>query len=226
MIVKNHVRFAIVLATVLVTVLLGGCVSAPLQPQGTPQERQTRLEQLQQFQFSGGLGIWTDDQSLSGRLRWQQLNDQLAVELRGPLGLGRLQLDYADAMASLTRGNTVLAQGPSLDNVVQRGLGLAAPVPMAQLQQWVKGLPGEAATVATDEQGKLSTVAYTDGTGVRWQARFLRYVDVDGLVLPALITATGGPYNVRVVLNDWQVATSSVDPPPTPSNTRLVIPVR
>ena len=223
MILKYYVRRV---TFILAIALLGGCVSAPLQPAGSPQERQARLEQLQRFQFSGGLGIRTSDQSLSGRLRWQQQDDDLAVELRGPLGLGRVRLDYADATARLTRGRAVLAQGPSLDDVVQRGLGLAAPVPMAQLQRWVKGLPGDAAIVAIDEQGKLATVSYTDETGIRWQTRFLKYVDVDGLVLPALITAAGGPYNVRVALNDWELATSSAVQEQRQTNTRLVIPAR
>ncbi len=207
---------------------LAACVTP--QPQSDdrldPELRQQRIEALTQFSFRGGLGIWTDEQSISARIRWQQSNDQLDVNLTGPLGIGDMQLVNLSDNAVLKRSGTVVSQGPSVDRVLQRGLGLTAPVPVKELQDWVRGLPGSAKSVVRDAQGKLSSVRFKDEQGTNWQARFLRYSDLDGLAVPSLITASGGPYSVRLVLKDWQLDTDSVVPPRQQSNTRLAIPTR
>lgn len=190
------------------------------------QQREAQLNALSAFEFRGGLGIWTDEQSISARVHWVQAPDTLTLHLSGPLGIGDFRLDKDSLSARLTRGQTPIATGESADAVLQRGLGLSAPVPLEELQQWVRGLPGNASSLIRDDEGKLSSVRYRDASGTGWQARFLRYSRVDNVMLPSLITASGGPYSVRLLLKNWQTDTPSIVPELQQSNNRLPIPSR
>jgi len=211
---------------ILLSLSLCACVTGPAGPVLNGTERLAALQSLDVFGFRGGLGIWTDEQSISARLTWQQTPEQLEVQLSGPLGIGDLQLIDKAGLAVLSRAGAPVAEGPLVDAVLQRGLQLAAPVPVRQLQQWVKGLPGNAESVEKDEQGRLSSLRYRDEQGTSWEARFLKYSILDGLPVPSLITASGGEYSVRLVLRDWRSEIISPVPDKEQSNTRLAIPTR
>ncbi|MFK7857281.1 MAG: lipoprotein insertase outer membrane protein LolB [Granulosicoccus sp.] len=214
--------------------VLYGCAAQPTSQPVEFAERNERLKALTDFAFSGGLGIWTDDQSVSARVQWRQSAESLTVRLAGPMGIGNMELVYTGGVATLSRAGRVIASGPRVDEVLQSGLGLAVPVPVEQLKSWVLGLRGDATSVVADEQGKLVSLRFTDGQDTRWQARFLRYADLDGVDVPALITASGGEYSVRLVLKNWQQTAHSpvsgdktvIEPVKKPSNTRLAIPGR
>ena len=210
----------------LLSLGLGACVTQPVQQPQDPAARQAALQALDEFGFRGGLGIWTDEKSVSARIVWQQTRQQLNIQLSGPLGIGNAQLVSSPGQAVLSRAGRPVSEGPVVDLVLQQGLGLAAPVPVRQLQQWVKGSPGNAKSVKNDAQGRLSSVRFTDEQGTRWEARFLKYTELDGLLVPSLITASGGQYSVRLVLKDWHSGPAPSVPEKEQSNTRLAIPTR
>lgn len=206
--------------------LLSACTTPEKPRQPLPEQRTLQLQALNYYQVSGGLGIWTDEQSISARLNWQETPDKLTLQISGPLGIGNMELISQPGAATLSRGGTVVSTGPFVDTVLQAGLGLTAPVPMQQLRLWVRGLPGDANSVVRDAEDKLSSLRFVDEQGVRWQARFLNYADLGGLAVPSLITASGGPYSVRLRLKNWRRSDVAVIPKKTQSNTRLAIPQR
>jgi len=188
--------------------------------------REAVLREIDTFSLTGALGIWTDAESISVRINWQQSPDSLALTLTGPLSLGDMTLLEQGQWATLQRGNQVLASGESADSVLQEGLALGAPLPLEQIRLWVRGLPGAAISVVRDDQGRLSSLRFKDKQGTGWQARFLRYTTLEEVSVPALITASGGPYSVRLRLKNWQLMPTSVVPELPESNNRLAIPVR
>ncbi len=190
------------------------------------RQRETALDARNTFQVDGGLGIWTDTESISARLDWQQNPGGLNLTLAGPLGMGTLLLIDDGTLVTLNRGGKTVAQGKVADTVLQQGLGLAAPVPVNELGFWIRGLPGNATAVVRDVEGKLSSLRYTDTQGTHWQARFRRYGVWDGIDVPSLITASGGPFSVRLRLKDWQYAAITIVPAKPESNNRLPIPGR
>lgn len=215
-------------AAVVAAGLLTACVTpqAPLEPASVSAiaERQKKLRSLDTYSFNGGIGIWTDEESISARIRWLQVQEELTVDLAGPLGIGNMQLQSSANSAILTRGDSVVFSGPSADTVLQNGLSLAAPIPLNELKKWVLGLPGNATSLQSDNQGKLSSLFYTDKQGTRWQARFRKYTMLDGLEVPSLITASGGPYSVRLVLRNWQSTSGADLAEKANPDTRLAIP--
>ena len=212
---------------------MAGCQSLPPKADASPaavaelvESREAALGLLNEFSFSGGLGIWTSEQSIPARIVWRQSVSGLHLSLSGPLGLGDMKLEQSADEAILKRGNEAVAAGASADQVVQQGLGLAAPIPIEQLKQWVRGLPGDAESVVRDERGRLASLRYRDATGTRWEARFKRYTDFNDLAVPSLITASGGSFSVRLVLKNWKTSLDSVVPESNESNNRLSIPRR
>jgi len=233
--VKQHVFQRI--AGLCLVGMIAGCqnlapTSDPLAPvadslaAASIVARDAALSELTDFSFTGGLGIWTSEESIPARIQWQQSEAGLLLKLTGPMGLGDMQLVQAGDTAVLTRGQDTVATGTSADQIIQRGLGLSAPVPVEELKQWVRGLPGEASTVVRDASGKLASLRFRDGTGVIWEARFKRYTMFNNLQVPALITATGGPYNVRLVMKNWQSGTEPENTKSKETNNRLPIPRR
>lgn len=188
--------------------------------------REAALNELREFQFGGGLGVWTDSESISARVVWQQSGADLDLKLSGPLGVGDMHLQDKADFVTLRRGKTVVTSGTSADRVIQDGLGLEAPVPVEQLKQWVRGLAGNGRSIVRDEAGRLLELRYTDQTGALWSVRFKRYVSVGELSLPELITANGGDYSVRLLLKNWELSTNSSHEDANQQNKRLSIPGR
>lgn len=210
-----------------------GCQSVPELDNGAvdsvvevAQLRDQTLRALTNFNFSGGLGIWTDTESIPARIRWSQAGDDVNLILSGPLGMGELQLAEKPGLVTLFRGKTLMTSGTSTDDVVQRGLGLTAPVPISELKQWVRGLSGTGDAIKRDSDGKLTSLRYLDESGVRWSVRFKRYQSIGGFSLPALITASGGAYSVRLLLKNWQLSSDMSDSVANEPNKRLSIPGR
>lgn len=234
---SRYVTLALVL---LLGNLASGCQSLPVAESGAFKSGDGRADRLAEqiraresllvsrsrFGVDGGLGIWTDEETISARIDWNQAPERLFLILTGPMGMGTLNLVDEHGLATLTRGNTTISQGSNSDEVLQQGLGLAAPVPVQELGAWIRGLPGNASSVVRDEQGKLSSLRFIDRQGTQWQARFKRYSDWDGVQVPTLITASGGPYSVRLLLKNWQSASTTVVPQSPESKNRLPIPSR
>lgn len=213
--------------------MLSGCQSVPTAEKSAAQSsvasiqlREQKLRELTNFQFAGGLGIWTETESVPARIRWVQSNGDLELSFSGPLGLGELQLQDKAGFVTLFRGKTVVTSGTSSDDVVQRGLGLTAPVPVEELKQWVRGLAGTGEAIIRDSAGRLSSLRYVDGSGVRWSVRFKRYERVGELTLPTLISASGAAYSVRLLLKNWDLSTTMVESGVNEPNKRLSIPGR
>ena len=234
----DFLQWLFVVGMACVMLLLSGCQSLEQQAlvnDGSTgpdmlaafiQQREAALNARNTFQVDGGLGIWTDTESISARLDWQQSSDGLDLTLAGPLGMGTLHLIDNGTLVTLSRGDKNVAQGKLADRVLQQGLGLEAPVPVRELGFWIRGLPGNATAVVRDSEGKLSSLRYIDAQGTHWQARFLRYTAWDSLDIPSLITASGGQYSVRLRLKNWQYAVTTVIPHKPESNNRLPIPGR
>ena len=211
-------------ATGVMALVLVSCASKPVVP--TPASP-TDSTTLTHFEVSGGLGIWTDTENISSRMRWQQRADEFSFELTAPLGMASLRVDQLNNRTTVTRGNVLVASASDPGVALQQALGLSMPVPVSQIAQWLKGQPGDANSTKFDSAGLLQSLRYTDQSGIRWHAVIRKRRVFQDAQVPALITATGGPFNVRIVLSRWQ----ALEPDPAKSapkktSQRLAIPTQ
>ena len=182
---------------------------------------------LSHFAVSGGLGIWTDTENISSRMQWQQQGDDFTFDLTAPLGMASIKLDHQNQSTTVSRGEVVVARSANPGVALQEALGLTIPVPVDQIAQWLKGQPGAASASQYDDAGLLRSLQYTDQSGTRWEAVVRNRTAFQGARVPSLITANGGPYQVRIVLKDWQ-ALDELPPSETveTTNKRLSIPAQ
>ena len=204
--------------------LLVSCASKPVAPNPpSPIGSAT----LTHFEVSGGMGIWTDTENISSRMRWQQRADDFSFELTASLGMASLRVDQQNNRSTVTRGNVVVASASDPGVALQQALGLSVPVPVSQIAQWLKGQPGDADSTKFDSAGLLQSLRYTDQSGIRWDAIIRKRRVFQHAQVPALITATGGPFNVRIVLSRWQALdTDPTELAPKIPNQRLAIPTQ
>jgi len=105
-------------------------------------------------------------------------------------------------------------------------------VPLDQLALWLRGLPGDARDVRRDARGRLESLRWRDAGGTTWQARVLDWTTLDGLDLPALVSARGADHRLRLVLRDWSAGDVADGPAAgatdgdelTPAGTRREVP--
>ena len=205
-------RLAALALAGLAGLALAGCATGPMADAGAadspavdPTSVDARRAALDAFRVAGSLGYWTEEQNLVARLDWREVPGRTEVDLVAPLGLGRLALVEGPGGATLSRSGAPPATGPSGGALLQRELGLAAPVPLGAMRDWLRGLPGEGATdVRRDAAGRLETLLWADATGARWFARVRRWTEAGGLELPALVTARSGDRRLRLALSDWR----------------------
>ena len=193
-------RRTILLAALL---LLAACQTQP--PVITDPEGQRRaLENLDTFRVNGGLGVWTDEESISTRIQWQQAGDAFDLLIQLPAGLSSIRVNQQDGLATLVNGGASPVTGNSASILLSQALKLSVAVPLEQMSQWIKGLPGQQAqSVKYDAQGRLESMTYVDGTNTQWRAKVLKYGQFNNSIVPATILATGGPYTIRLVLKEW-----------------------
>lgn len=204
------------------------------------QAHRQQVAAITDFEVGGGFGFWTDEQQLTTRLTWAQHGENLDIDVIAPMAAGSLAVSRQDGLSTIRRGTESLSSREPLDTLLQQALGLDVRVPVSQLSDWLRGLPGEGRDLEYDTAGRLVALQLRDEAGRLWRARFRRYASIDGIELPALITAVSKPYHVRLVLKRWQlgeppgegagegeeVAPEPGAPVETPSPSRLRIPGR
>ncbi len=184
-------------------VTLAGCETVP-RLNIDPGTQKQAAKGLDTFRVTGGLGVWTDEESISTRVVWQQMAEDFDVYIRLPAGLSSVRITQKNRQAVLRNGSAEPVSGQSASELMQQALGLGVAVPVEQMSLWIKGVPGEQAEkVQYDEQGRLVSMDYVDAQNTRWRAKILKYTTFNNTYVPATILATGGPYNVRLVLKEW-----------------------
>lgn len=218
----------------LVGVLLAtACGSQPLKVTQDPQTRQAALERLNAFRVTGGLGVWTEKESISTRIDWQQTGQDFNILVQLPAGLSSVRVSQQANVATVQRGGAAPVTGQSASRLLQQALGLSVAVPIEQMSMWIRGLPGESAeSVVYDDQNRLASMNYRDSQATLWRAKVLKYTIFDNVYVPNTILATGGPYNVRLVLKEWskvkldESVKLDVDDPAGTGKGRLKVPGR
>ena len=213
----------------LAALLLLAACQTPTTIPADPLVQQRSLKSLEAFKVTGGLGVWTDEESISTRIQWQQLAQDFDVLVQLPAGLSTVRVTQKNGQATVQNGAAMPVSGRSASRLLQQALGLGVAVPIEQMSLWIKGLPGEQAEGVTyDQQGRLASMEYVDEQNTRWRAKVLKYTIFKNTYVPANILATGGPYTVRLVLKKWSSELSSVLPESKSENSkgRLKVPGR
>src|SRR5690625_6960787 len=90
----------------------------PLRPVDSWEEHLARVAALETWYVSGQLGVRLPDNSGSARLRWQQTQDDFRIDLSGPFGQGRTQIQGRPGAVTLQQGGEEPLQASSAEELL------------------------------------------------------------------------------------------------------------
>lgn len=181
------------IGVVVAGLLVGGCASnqgAPVLPVGEAAAFRLDVE--------GKLGVRHDGGGFSANLSYQQVGDDYAIELWGPLGQGRTRILGNAGRVTVTDGSGAVIEGGDPEAVMQRQLGWS--LPLAVLRYWAAGQPAPDAPIRAG--GGDADSRFFEQLGWRVDAR--RLTRQHQAMLPALVVLESDGLRARLALRDWR----------------------
>jgi len=175
--------------------ILASCATAPKVKSPTSDNTDLSI-----WKAEGKIGFRSSNKAESANFVWENTNAEYQIQLFGPFGQGRVQIEKRQNTVALTRdGKTYTAT--SAQRLLEQTTGLSMPVHW--LRHWIKGepVPGVAVTafIANEHQ---QTSQFVQGD---WLIKYPRYTAVGQRNLPAKMSTSNGDYTVTVVIKSWQM---------------------
>ena len=181
--------------------LLAGCATRTgldLPELGDWETRQFVLADLDEWEFSGRVGVVAGDDGFNASLRWAQDGNDFQATLSGPLGVGTVRLEGDDRRVRLTdnEGNTTLLEDAETDLLLRYGW----TIPVGSLRYWALGIPdpGLPAETAFAGDGQLESIEQGG-----WTVHISRYGEGGGQAMPTRLSAAGETTRVKLVIHKW-----------------------
>jgi outer membrane lipoprotein LolB len=194
------------LGACLLASVLAGCATAPPALVAPPPAGSVLPET---WAASGRMAVSVAAEGGSGAFTWQQSGERTQVAVRGPLGVGAVDVTLEGDRLTVVDGEGVTLEGDAARAHVQSKLG--AELPLASLRYWVNGLPDPGAA-ATVHDGGGPPVRVIEQAG--WRVAYEAFGRFDGQSRPTRLTATGANARLKLVLDRWTVG--QADRPSSP----------
>ena len=180
---------------------LAGCAarqSLELPDLGDWEQRRFLLEQLDEWEFNGRVGVVAGDDGFNGSLRWAQDGDDFEATVSGPLGIGTVRLEGNDERVRLTDndGNVTVLENAEQDLYLRYGW----TIPVRSLRFWALGIPDPTIPAETEfgDDGFLSTLRQGG-----WSVSITRYGEGGGQPMPTRLSAESESTRVKLVIHRW-----------------------
>lgn len=195
----GRARFATVVTVVL---LAGGCAARPgiqLPELATWETRVRVLGNVEDWEFSGRIGVKASDDGFNGKLRWRQDGDAFTATVGGPLGIGTVRIAGDGGRVELTDkdGETTVLGDVERDLYSRYGW----TIPVSSLRYWALGIPdpGAPATPEFGADGRLARLAQR-----AWIVTISEYSEGAGQPMPSRLSAESADTRVRIVIDNWR----------------------
>ena len=178
-----------------------GCAvqkSAELPDISDWDRRAAVLAALDDFEFSGRIGVRAGDDGFNGRLRWSQDADDFSATVGGPLGIGTVRIEGDGEAVALTDKDGVTTVLADVEPDLYFRYGWTIPV--ESLRYWALGIPDPRAPAETafNESGELQNLSQRG-----WTVTISRYDDAGGQSMPSRLKAENAGTTVRLVIDRW-----------------------
>ena len=132
---------------------LSACQSIQTQPHMS----QPSVQELNQFNLQGKIGVKTPQQSGSAFFTWQQNQEQFDIELSGILGVGKTQIKGQPGQVTLNSAKTGFVTAESPEDLLEQATGWRTPI--TNLVHWVQAKPASLkAQLQKDEQQRIQQI--------------------------------------------------------------------
>ena len=195
----------------LFALALSGCSTIPDKSSSiiieqTPEQRITKLEQLQQWKVKGKIAFIEKESRNSATLSWkvnENQNSQL-LNLTSYLGINVLQLESSDNNHNIqVDGKTY--HGRDLETLIYSITGLTLPT--KALTFWLKGMPyKDDDTINYHESTQLPLTLSSYYNNELWQVSYAKYQQINGYSLATKFSIRKDDLLIKIVINDWAIA--------------------
>jgi len=155
---------------------------------------------LHSWALKGKIGITTAQERLNASIDWQQRQQQFQINLSGPFGQGRAELEGDDQRIRLTSGDDRY-EGDSAEQLMQEQLGWSVPV--RHFSYWAKGVPSPEIGITAIEYDAGGNVSLLVQDG--WEVELTRYQAIGGWQLPGKMNAKTRDIALLLVVKEWQL---------------------
>ena len=160
--------------------------------------RQSVLESVAGWEFSGRIGVSAGEEGFNGKVRWWQDGTHFRATVSGPLGAGTVRIEGDGQRVDLTdkQGEVTQLQDAEIDLRLRYGW----TIPVTSLRYWALGIPDPSvpATTELDDDGLVRELQQGD-----WRVSFGQYRDGGGQLMPRRILAINADAKVRLVIDKW-----------------------
>lgn len=151
------------------------------------------------FDILGRVLASSEGRAFSANFRWRHVAADNEIWLMTPIGQTLAYIATDASGATLTTADQQEYRALSVEGLTRQALGW--PLPLAQLQHWIRGgiVPGSAtAVVNRDTRGRLSLLEQEG-----WSIRYV-YSDTAAGNLPRQLELTQGGQRIRMVIDEWR----------------------
>jgi len=185
----------------LAAVIFAGCTTtrSVLLPDLSQWEtRKAVLEQTDEWDFSGRIGVRAGDEGFNGKIWWRQDGIVYRARLSGPIGVGTVFVNGDGREANLTDRDGVVTELDDADVDIRTRYGWTIPV--TSLRFWTLGIPDPSlpSSIVFNEDGQMSNLRQG-----HWIVTIGEYADGGGQAMPRRLTAVSGDIRVRLVIDEW-----------------------
>lgn len=163
-----------------------------------PSQQNASNAYISHFRIEGKIGVKNNQHAQSAFLKWQQSGQDYKIQLHGPFGKGRVQIQRQNNHVKLIDGTTT-HEAASAEELLYKVSGIQLPV--QHLPYWVQGRPSPKiahATPLVDEQKKILEL---EQAGSR--IRYLRYRRFGAQFLPEKLIIEHTDYRLTLVIKKW-----------------------
>ncbi len=160
-----------------------------------------RCNSLSQYQTRGSFAYLSDQKKVYARFFWQQYSpDRYRLLLTNPLGSTELDLNVQKNVVQLTDNQGKRYVSDNAEEMIRKLTGMA--IPLDNLRQWMLGLPGEAGDFKLDDQYRLNSLTYQQGSQT-WTVDYQDYNNSLKPQLPSRLELKQGDQRIKLKMDDW-----------------------
>lgn len=166
--------------------------------------QQQALQQLDHWTLTGKLAIFLESDRQSANIYWQQQGDDYSIQLTTFIGTRILQVTKNEQGVEIINNDDEVFTGQDANTLIKQ-LSPGLDLPIAALQQWIKGNPANASYQLNDQQ-QVSELVGLDASQNLWEVDFQQYHVFSGTVLPTKVNLKRDDIRVKIAINQWKVA--------------------
>lgn len=187
--------------TLLIPIILSGCASTggSLLPDLDGWEtRKAVLEQADEWEFAGRIGVRAGDDGFNGKIWWRQDGIVYRARLSGPIGAGTVFVNGDGREVTLTDRDGVVTELE--DAEIDLRIRYGWTIPVTSLRYWALGIPHpqSPAELEFNDEGQMIELRQD-----QWEVTIGQYAEGAGQVMPRRLTAISGDIRVRLVIDEW-----------------------